>query len=221
VRITTLTLEFATTTATGAVELGFTPSRTLPFRAGQGGLLGVPGGGVKPFTFASDDRCGRLSIATTLGSGSRFKRALAGLRPGDRAYAAGATGTLPGLQATGPQVLVAQGIGITPFLSMARSGDHLDARLLQVGAAHFFDETAAAMAAAEHHEHREGLAEAVRRALADRPGARWSLSGRTGFVNAVAAQLRGAGVPARSIHKDAFWTMRAPAATRRDDLVDA
>ncbi len=209
-RMTTLTLDTVTDTTTGAVELVFTPRRPLRVRAGQGGLLRIPGGGVKPFTFSGDDRSGRLSIATTLSSGSRFKRALAGLRPGDRVLAAGAVGTLPAVDPTASQVLVAQGIGITPFLSMARSQDRLDATLLQVGSAHFFDETAAATASAEHHDHRDGLQQAVQRAIADRPTARWSLSGRPAFVAAVAAQLSGAGVPARRIHKDAFWGMRTP-----------
>jgi len=212
-RITALTLETVTDTATGAVELTFAPKRPLRFRAGQGGLLRVPGGGVKPFTFSGDDRSGRISIATTLASGSRYKQALADLRPGDRAFAAGAVGTLPAVDPTEPQVLVAQGIGITPFLSMARSHEDLNATLLQVGSAHFFDEVAATTTTAEHHDHREGLQEAVRHAVADRPTARWSLSGRPAFVAAVAAQLSDAGVPARRIHKDAFWGMRTPAAT--------
>jgi len=212
-RITALTLQTVAESATGAVEFTFAPTRPLRLRAGQGGLLRVPGGGVKPFTFSSDDRSGQLSVATALSSASRFKQALADLRPGDRALAAGAIGSLPALDAEGHQVLVAQGIGITPFLSMARSADRLDATLLQVGTPHFFAEVAAAASAAEHHAHREGLADAVRRAVADRPDARWSLSGRSGFVAALAAQLTEAGVPARRIHKAAFWGMRAPAAT--------
>jgi len=219
-RITALTLESITESATGAVELAFLPRRPLRFRAGQGGLLRVPGGGAKPFTFASDDRSGRISVATTLGSGSRFKQALGDLRPGDRVTAAGAIGTLPAVDPTESQVLVAQGIGITPFLSMARSYDSLDATLLQVGSAHYFDEVAAATAAAEHHDHRDGLRQAVHQAAADRPGARWSLSGRPDFVASVAAQLALAGVPTRRIHKDAFWGMRSPA-TAAGDLVDA
>lgn len=82
-----------------------------------------------------------------------------------------------------------------------------------MGTPHFYDEVAAATSAAEHHEHREGLADAVRRAVSSRPDARWSLSGRSGFVAALAAQLAEALVPARRIHEDAFWGMRTPAAT--------
>ena len=134
---------------------------------------------------------------------------IAGTTPG----VLGAGGrSLPAIDPAESQVLVAQGIGITPFLSMARSHDALNATLLQVGVPHYFDEVAAATASAEHHDHREGLQDEVRRAIAARPAAQWSLSGRSGFVTAVAAQLRDAGVPARSIHKDAFWGMRAPQA---------
>jgi hypothetical protein len=94
----------------------FAPKRPISFPADQGGLV-VTRGGAKPFTFASDDRSGLISIATTLRSGSRFKRALADLRPSDRVFAAEAIGTLPAIDPAESQVLVAQGIGITPFLS--------------------------------------------------------------------------------------------------------
>jgi hypothetical protein len=62
-RVTALTLETATESATDAVEFAFLPKRPMPFRASQGGLIIVPGGGAKPFTFASDNRTGRISIA--------------------------------------------------------------------------------------------------------------------------------------------------------------
>ena len=202
------------------MEFVFVPKRPLPFRAGQAGLL-ITGGGGKPFTFTSGDRSGRISIATTLHSGSRFKRALADLAPGRRVFAAGAIGTLPAADPAESQVLIAQGIGITPFLSMARSRGSLNATLLQVDTPHFFDEVAAATTSAEHHDHREGLQDAVRQAITDRPAAQWSLSGRPNFVAAVAGQLADARVPARMIHKDAFWGMRAPAAARRGELVSA
>jgi ferredoxin-NADP reductase len=207
-RLTALTLESVTESASGAVEFAFLPRRPLSFRPGQAGLVIVPGGGAKPFTFACDNQAGRISIATTLRSGSRFKRALAGLRPGDRAHAVAAVGSLPSLDPEGSQVFVAQGIGITPFLAMTRSHGSVNATLLQVGAPHFFDEVAAAARDdAEHHDHREGLQEAVKRTTASRPAARWLLSGRPDFVAAVATQLAAAAVPAGLIHKDKFWGM--------------
>ena len=211
-RLTALTLESVTESATDAVEFAFLPKRPLSFRPGQAGLVIVPDGGAKPFTFACDNRTGRISIATTLRSGSRFKRALAGLRPGDRAHAVGAIGTLPSPDPEGSQVFVAQGIGITPFLAIARSHGNMNATLLQVGTPHFFDEVAAAAGGnAEHHDHRAGLQEAVKRTIASRPAARWLLSGRPDFVATVATQLADAAVPARMIHKDKFWGMRTTA----------
>jgi glycine betaine catabolism B len=219
-RFTALTLETVTESATDAVEFAFLPKRPLPFRAGQGGLIIVPGGGAKPFTFAADNRTGCISIATTLHSGSRFKRALADLRAGDRVRAVGAIGTLPPPDPAESQVFVAQGIGITPFLAIARSHGSVNATLLQVGTPHFFDEVAAATRSnAEHHDHREGLQDAVCRTIVNRPTARWSLSGRPDFVATVATQLADAGVPARMIHKDKFWGMRNTAP--RHDLVHA
>ena len=208
-RLTALTLESVTESATDAVEFAFLPKRPLPFRPGQAGLVMVPGGGAKPFTLACDNRARRISIATTLHSGSRFKRALAALRPGDRVHAAAAIGALPSLDPAGSQVFVAQGIGITPFLAIARSHGSVNATLLQVGTPHFFDEVAAAARGnAEHHDHRKGLTEAVRRAIASRPAARWLLSGRPDFVVAVATQLASAAVPAQMICKAKFWGMR-------------
>lgn len=128
-RVTSLTLETIAESAAGAVEFTFAPRRPIRFRAGQAGLIITARGGAKPFTFASGDRSGRISIATTLHSGSRFKRALAGLAPGGRVLAAGAIGTLPAVDPSQSQVFVAQGIGITPFLSMARSHGSLNATL--------------------------------------------------------------------------------------------
>ena len=214
-RVTSLTLDTIIESATGAVELVFVPSRPISRRAGQGGMIFAPGGGAKPFTFASDDRSDRISIATTIHSRSRFKRALAALTPGDRLFAVGAVGSLPAVSPTASQVLVAQGIGITPFLSLARSQGSLNATLLHVGSPHYFDEVTAATSTATHHDHREGLIHAVSTAVAERVDADWSLSGRSDFVSAVARQLTDAGVPGRRIHRDTFWGMRSSNAIPR------
>ena len=110
------------------------------------------------------------------------------------------------------QVFVAQGTGITPFLTIARSHDSVNATLLQVGTPHVFEEVAATTGGnAEHHDHREGLQEAVRSAIVNRPTARRLLPGRPDFVAAAATQLADAGVPARMTRKGRFWGMRTPA----------
>ena len=83
----------------------------------------------------------------------------------------------------------------------------------------YFDEVAATRGNAEHHDHREGLQDAVRKAIVNRPAARWLLSGRPDFTAAVATQLADAAMPARMIHKDKFWGMRTTAP--RHDLVPA
>ena len=49
-------------------------------------------------------------------------------------FAAGAIGPLPALDPAESRVLVAQGMGITPFLAMAGSHGTLNAPLLQAGA---------------------------------------------------------------------------------------
>jgi ferredoxin-NADP reductase len=206
-RITSLTLETVTDSNTGAVEFTFRPAHRFPFRAGQAGLMVLPGAGARLFTFASNDRTHTLSIATTLSSGSRFKLALGAMVPGARAFLAGPIGARPAINTSTSQVLVAQGIGITPFLSMARSMDRLNATLLQVGTPHYFDDVAATTTSAIHLDHRSALQDAVAQTIAERPDARWSLSGRSDFIAAVAAQLTDAAVPTRNIHKDAFWTM--------------
>ena len=96
------------------------------------------------------------------------------------------------------QVSLAQGTGITLFLTIARSHDSVNATLLQVGTPHFFEEVAADTGSnAEHRDHRKGLQEAVRRAFVNRPAARRLLPGRPEFVTTVATQLADAGVPAR------------------------
>ena len=87
----------------------------------------------------------------------------------------------------GSQVFVAQGTGITLFLTIARSHDSVNATLLPVGTPHFFGEVAAATGGnAEHRDHREGPQEAVRRASVNGPAARRLLPGRPDFVAPVA-----------------------------------
>lgn len=220
-RYTTITLTSVTETVTGAVEFTFEPRRPLAHHAGQAGIVLVPGGGGRPFTLASDDRSGLISFATTLASGSSFKRALGGLQIGDQAHIAGPIGSAIPSDETAPVVAVCQGIGITPFLALARSRTLVDTTLLHVGTPHYFDEVAAAATVAEHLAHREDLQLAVAQLAAERPDARWSISGDGGFTASIAGQLSTLGVSSRRIHKDSFWTMKKSNATATAQLAPA
>ncbi|MFT4306086.1 MAG: hypothetical protein QM604_04255 [Microbacterium sp.] len=221
-RYTTLTLESVAGSDTSAVEFTFQPARPIRFRPGQAGVLILRGGGAKPFTLSGDANSPRVSIATSLRSGSRFKTALAHLQPGERAHLIAPIGAAVTLAEGRHEVLVAQGIGITPFLAAARTYRAMDATLLQVGGAHLFDQTAASVRDARHVDHRDGLAEVVDETLRAHVGDHWSVSGRSDFVAGITAHLTASGVPRRQIRTHAFWTMPRPrpvaaAAPTRDE----
>ncbi|MFT4213398.1 MAG: hypothetical protein QM622_01290 [Microbacterium sp.] len=209
-RYTTLTLESISESGAGVTEFTFQPTHAITFRAGQAGVLIVPGGGANPFTLSGDANVNRVSIATSLRSGSRFKTALARLRPGERTHLLAAIGAAVNPTAGRHEVMIAQGIGITPFLAAARTYRTMDATLLQVGGAAFFDETAAAVRGARHASHRDGLAQAVEATLREHADAHWSISGRSDFVGDITRHLTTSGVPARQIRQYASWTMPSP-----------
>lgn len=81
---------------------------------------GDPRKGTRTFTMASSPTEGHVLITTRIRSGSPFKQRMASLRPGETVEARGPMGrfTLPDDDA--PLLLVAGGIGVTPFRSMIK-----------------------------------------------------------------------------------------------------
>ena len=120
----------------------FHTNAPLRWRAGQHGLLRLSGLAVKPFTLASAPEEDSILIGTSLRSNSTYKQKLAALDEGDRVVFHGplARFTLDGAGAD--VVMLAQGIGITPFRSMLRhlalGGDAVSATLIHVGAGHAY-----------------------------------------------------------------------------------
>ena len=123
-----------------AVEYAFTPDRPVRHAAGQYLELHLPHRGAdrrgsrRSLTIVSppEEADGTVRVAVrTREPGSSFKRALDALPDGAPLRAVTVTGgfTLPG-DRTVPLLLVASGIGITPFMSQLRH----DARLVQQGA---------------------------------------------------------------------------------------
>ena len=120
----------------------------------------------------------------------------------------GPFGLMPRLAASAPNVFVAPGIGITPFLSMVRTNQTINAALLQIGAPHFYDEVAGGLTRAELCDHRQQLHDAIRTAHDRRGDATWWIAGDSSFVHSVSDWIGQAGVPRKRIKKDAYIGMR-------------
>ena len=120
-------------------ELTFRAKRPVSFQPGQYAELTVPHAGVdgrgsrRSFSIASPpDPDGRVSFALRVPeNSSSFKKALLALEPGDTVHATGIGGDflLPS-DSSEPLLLVAGGIGITPFLSQLRHESSRDAVLV-------------------------------------------------------------------------------------------
>jgi ferredoxin-NADP reductase len=120
------TLTRAETVAEGTMAFHIGKPNGFTFRAGQAIDLTLPepaetdaSGNVRAFSLASGPARDELVVATRMREGSAFKRSLAKLQPGAKLEIEGPTGslTLHKNQAK-PAVLLAGGIGITPFLSI-------------------------------------------------------------------------------------------------------
>jgi ferredoxin-NADP reductase len=120
-------------------ELTFRSRRPVTFRPGQYAELTVPHAGVdgrgsrRSFSISSPPRDdGRLAFALRVPERhSSFKKALLALEPGDTIQATGIGGDflLPA-DVSRPLLLVAGGIGITPFLSQLRDAPARDVVLV-------------------------------------------------------------------------------------------
>ncbi|BCJ61442.1 hypothetical protein Jiend_48640 [Micromonospora endophytica] len=107
----------------GVAVFAFTATKPFRHIAGQHGIFTIKGGGTRPFSLASAPGDEQVVIATKLDSGSKYKKALAALRPGDRITMRGPIMKFI-LDGAGDEVVfLAQGVGITPFRSLLR---HID-----------------------------------------------------------------------------------------------
>ncbi|PPF13606.1 oxidoreductase [Rathayibacter sp. AY1A5] len=226
------TLELASTRvlAPGIAEYRFRSRSPLTFEPGQWLELDLPHradsrGSRRTFSVSSAPSDGEIAIALRMPEkASSFKRALAALEPGDslRATSVGGDFVLPA-DPTVPLLLVAGGIGITPFASQLRSladGPRRDVvvvvaapSLAEVAYRDLLQESGARVVLCSKEaptdlparwSHVTGrlTAELLADAVPDAGRRVGYVSGSPSFVDSVRGALRGAG--AKRIRTDAF-----------------
>lgn len=220
-RFTRLHFETATPDIEGVVALNFHPSKPLDLRAGQHGLWYFPGGGLGPFTVASAPEEDIVTIGTSLASKSRIKRAMAQLRAGDAAYFFGPLSAFSLDPTVSSVVMLAQGMGVTPFRSILR---HLSWKnqspsqhpiapepkiittLVHVGHVHPFSSDTDGLATTAAYPHtREQFANEVVDATSRQPDAGFMVSGASEFVSKTTELLTQLGIDSSRIRRDKFW----------------
>jgi ferredoxin-NADP reductase len=100
------------------------PGGTFEWQAGQNLVMTIPGledprGATRPFTISSSPTEGGVVAVSTLVRDSPFKTHLAKMKPGDTVENEAIEGAFV-LESGRPAVMIAGGIGVTPFRSMLR-----------------------------------------------------------------------------------------------------
>lgn len=209
-RIARLQFESVVADAEGAVAIDFRPDRPLAFTAGQHALWQIPGGGVRPFTIASAPEEELVTLGTDLASGTRLKRALGSLAPGDPVRLLGPLSSFTLETTASALVMLAQGVGVTPFRSMLRhlamTQDRTETTLVHVGARHAFRaDTEDVVGHGSYPESRGAFAGEVKEAVEANRGATFLVSGSPSFVADTTRALREQAVDASAIRRDRFW----------------
>ena len=194
----------------GVSSFAFSAEQPFEAKAGQHGVLQLGGMARKPFSLAAAPDEGSVLIGTSLQSGSSFKQRLAALRPDDAVTLRGPVGKFT-LDGAAPQVvMLAQGVGITPFRSMlahaALTGMAIESSLIHVAhASHAYrDETQQWATAAAYPQHADDFRAAATVAAHDNPDATFFIAGATPFVSSTASLLRDAGVAGANIREDKY-----------------
>ncbi len=193
----------------GVAAFAFAPVAPVGHRAGSHAFLTLDRGGTKPFSLASAPEDPQVLIGTRLDSGSRFKRALTGLSPGDRVRLRRPPQRSALSGAGDDLVLLAQGVGVTPHRALLRhlaaTGDRRRVTLVHVGRGHpFRADTEELAAAAAYPGDRDSFRAELDRVTTDLPRATYHVSGSPAFVRDTTAALAGAGIPRRQVRKEAF-----------------
>lgn len=189
----------------------FTPKKPIKHIAGQHSLFVFPSLlNARPFSLASSPDEPYVIVGTRVGSGSRFKKALVNMKPGDHIQMFGPYLNFITPQDDRPIIMLAQGIGITPFRSLLLwLHAHQPARsttLIHVDSADhtYRSETSALAQQSSYPTTPQSFTGALEGAAKQQPAAWWYISGSPRFVRGATKLLKEHGVSARFIKKDGF-----------------
>ena len=188
---------------------------------GQHGIFTIPGKEVsgrkwRAFSIASAPREGVLQIATKIGDEpSSFKAVLRALQPGELIQLRGPFGWLYLQDHNSPVVMIAGGVGITPFRSIFKQLEEENHRkvtlIYSARDTYLYQEELDAIAAKDgqieivYTHNKEEVADALQTALAENgTEAHYFISGTPGMVAGTVKTLRGAGVQKKKILTDSF-----------------
>jgi ferredoxin-NADP reductase len=192
----------------------FKPSQELPFLSGQNAriiLPGLPDGeNRRSLSFASTPQDGHIMFSTHVRSGSAFKKTLSELKEGDTVDLVKLKGhmTLPKHEKT-PVVLIAGGIGITPFRSMLLDIHErnlpTEAVLFHVSkSGYLYEEDFKGLPFEQHRIRRPEIEKTLASVTEKYPDAEYYIAGPPGFSEALRGLLKEKQIEESHIHATDF-----------------
>ena len=199
----------------GVTAFVFDPAEgKLDAQPGQHGMVAVSAGARKPFSLASAPEEEHVLIATSLVSGSAFKKGMGALREGDEIgmrgpiYTYGQRFTID--DDVSRAVLLAQGVGITPLRSILAHLD-LTGRTVETSLVHvaadghpFREDTERWTTRSTYVDHAADFRAAASSAAADDRERMFYVAGAPAFVSSTTTLLREQGVGPSRIREDKY-----------------
>lgn len=200
----------------------FEKGQDLTWKAGQYGLFSITHktmkNATKPFSISSVPTENVVSITTRIGDNpSDFKRALLELNPGMHMKMSGPVGSFH-LDPQSPSLLIAAGIGMTPFRSIlkqaaAGNGELKPIHLLYLDSkkSYLYKDELDAIAnhpsiQVSYLDSRNDLDQEIDKFIARHKGhGKYLVAGPKSMVESVTAYLQSKNVSKRNIKKDAFF----------------
>lgn len=193
-------------------SLVFTPSKHITYMAGQHGIFTAPGViGLRPLSLSSSPEDKEVIIGTHLRPESKFKQALSALQPGDTITMRGPILNFTLDEHTDDIVLLAQGIGITPFRSILRhianTNSTVTSSLIHVDKPHhvYGSETKKLATNADYPTTADEFSEILHTTVTLHQTAAYYISGGPKFISETKTTLIHLGIDTSSIKIDKFW----------------